>query len=362
MNKIIRLSLKKNPYNIYVGGGLLRRLPHLVGRTKIGRDAVVVTTQAVRTLYGKQLDETLKKFCRSVLWLVVPDSEKSKNAQLALRLIGQIMAFDKNKSLFLVAFGGGVVGDLTGFMAAIYKRGIPYLQIPTTLLAQIDSSIGGKTAIDTAFGKNLIGAFYQPRFVLCDINLLGSLPKEQILAGLSEAVKYAVIGDPELFDFLQKNRLSILAKKTATLARVVWTCAGIKAKVVARDEFDQKGIRIILNFGHTFGHALEAASNFKISHGQGVSIGMVCATRLSEKCGLINPKEAAKIVRLIEAFGLKTKAKGIRQAPVLRALAYDKKCLKGRNRFVLIQKIGKTKILESIPQALIRKVLTQHLA
>jgi len=249
-----------------------------------------------------------------------------------------------------------VVGDITGFISAIYKRGIPYIQIPTSLLAQIDSSIGGKTAVDTSAGKNLVGAFYQPEFVLADTSLLKTLPPEQVSAGLAEAIKYAVIKDKGLFTFISKNLSKITKLKSPYIDTVISRCAGIKAKVVALDEFDKKGVRIILNFGHTFGHAIEAASNYRISHGNAVAIGMSCAVALSTRLGILNKGAAFEIEWLLKQAGLPIKIKTKDLSLVFSAIAHDKKFSKN-NRFVLLEKIGKTKIVEDIPEEMIKEVI-----
>ena len=360
MIETIQVRLKPHPYRIHVGKNALKYLPPLIKNTKIGSDAVVITTPRIWTLHGKKIKQALIKGCLNVLTLTIPDSERSKNARLAFRLIEKITKFDRKRKLFLVAFGGGVVGDLTGFIAAIYKRGTPYIQIPTTLLAQIDSAIGGKTAIDTPFGKNLVGAFYQPYFVLSDTSLLDTLPKEQLLNGLSEAIKYAIIKDPRLFTFLEKNYQKILMCDPAALNHLILQCASIKARVVGLDEFDKKGIRMILNFGHTIGHAIEAASHFRISHGDAVSIGMVCATKISNRCGLLAKKDVLTIVNLIKKIRLPTAIQGLKEKTILKAIEYDKKFTK-MNRFVLIEKIGKTKIVENVPQDLIRSVVAEQM-
>lgn len=362
MIKKIKVAIPQRPYFISIGKDALKYLPHLIQETQAGKDAVVITTKNVLGLYGKRLKEQLDKTCDSILILTVPDTEKSKDAKLAFKLIEKITRFDTKKNIFLVAFGGGVVGDLTGFIAAIYKRGVAYIQIPTTLLAQIDSSIGGKTALDTAFGKNLVGAFYQPRFVLSDIEFLKTLPDNQIRAGLSEAVKYAIIKDSSLFDFIKKNLPRIKSLESGALSRVIRTCATIKARIVALDEFDRKGTRMILNFGHTFGHAIEAAYGYKISHGEGVAIGMVCAARLSVELGLLEEKTARAIKGLITKIGLPTKTQKMKLEAICNALSHDKKFSQGSNRFVLLEKIGKTKIVNNIPEKLIRKVLLEQQA
>ncbi len=354
----ITVPIPGKPYPIYVGKNAIAGLGRLIAAGKIGQDAVLVSTDNLLSMHGKRLQAELRKVCSSVLVLKVPDSEKSKNASLALKLIAQVTRFDMKKRLFFVAFGGGVVGDLTGFMAAIYKRGVPYIQIPTTLLAQIDSSIGGKTGVDTGLGKNLVGAFYQPRFVLSDTEFLKTLPRAQIQAGLSEAVKYAAIEDKALFTFIEKNLKKILSLDPKAIEKVILTCARIKARTVGLDEYDKRGVRVKLNFGHTFGHAIEAASCYKVSHGEAVAIGMVCAAEVSVKLGLLKEKDAAELKGLLERIGLPTKIKKIGKAPILNALAHDKKFTKGGNRFVLINRIGATMIVEDVPEELIKEVVT----
>ncbi len=357
--KKIKVSIPGKPYFIYAKDGAIKELSGLIKKTKCGKDAVVITTPRLLALHGNRLKAELIKSCSSFLILTVPDSEKSKNAQVAFRLIEKIIKFDKKKILFCVAFGGGVVGDITGFIAAIYKRGIPYIQIPTSLLAQIDSSIGGKTAVDTSVGKNLVGAFYQPKFVLADTGLLKTLPPEQVSAGLSEAIKYAVIKDRRLFTFISKNLSKIKKLKSPYIDRVISRCASIKAKVVALDEFDKKGIRVILNFGHTFGHAVETASRYMTSHGDAVAIGMNCAAALSTRLGILKKGTAFEIERLLQQAGLPTKIRTKNSSLVFSALAHDKKFSKN-NRFVLLERIGRTKIVENVPEKLIREIIQKE--
>lgn len=360
--KNIIVTLPHRGYPIHVNQGALADLGKLMRETKLAKYAVVITMASIKALHGATLMKHLRPACREILFLAVPDSEESKNAGLALKLINQIARFDGNRGVFLIAFGGGVVGDLTGFIAAVYKRGVPYVQIPTTLLAQIDSSIGGKTAVDTAFAKNLIGVFYQPQFVLADTDLLISLPPGQIRAGCAEAVKYALVEDPALFSFLENHYEKILMKNPETLKRLIVRCASIKAAIVSEDEFDKKGRRMILNFGHTVGHAVEAASNFKLSHGEAVSIGMAAACDISVGLGYLAAQTAARAVSLLEKIGLPTKARGLNLKTILDALRHDKKSKEGANRFILLEKIGKTKTGEGISEKIIRKAVRARLA
>jgi 3-dehydroquinate synthase len=359
MIREIKVRLSANPYSIFVGKDALRHLPRLIRSAKIGKDAILIATPVVLRLHGKKIKDLLKRNNIPVTTLVVPDSEKSKNAQIAFRLIEKITRFDVKKEPFIIAFGGGVVGDLSGFIAAIYRRGIPYIQVPTTLLAQVDSAIGGKTAIDTAFGKNLVGSFYQPRLVLADTSFLKTLPLAQLRAGLSEVIKYATIRDRALFGYLSKNYEEILSGNASALEPVIVRCASIKADVVAKDEFDKKGIRVILNFGHTFAHAIEKVSGFKIAHGEAVAAGMACAAELSCLMGFLETAEKDRLIGLLDRMNLPTKIKNMGSNSLLKAMAHDKKFSK-KNRFVVLEKIGRVKIAENIPKETIRQAIEKR--
>jgi 3-dehydroquinate synthase len=359
--KTIRVSLEDRSYAIHIGSGVLRSLPRLIRANGLGRVAIIITTPRVHRLLGRLVSGELRRAGVDIHILEVPDTEKSKSADEALRLIEKITRLEKSRKVFLVALGGGVVGDLTGFVAAIYKRGIPYIQIPTTLLAQIDSSIGGKTAVDTAFGKNLIGAFHQPRLVLSDTRLLKTLPRRQILSGLAEGIKYGAIHDASFFAFIEKAIDQILALEPGATSRLIETSSRIKAGIVSRDERDTKDARIILNFGHTFGHAVEAASRFKITHGEAVAIGMVLACRLSEKLGLLDAASARRVSRLIQKAGLPaTIPSFVKTASILKALAHDKKFSRGKTRFVCLTRIGQTRIKENVSPALIQNLIKER--
>jgi len=358
--KTIKVALDSGSYNIYVGKGILKRLGRLVKDAALPGRGVIISTPPILRLF----ENKIKKASQGILtrFLAIPDTEKSKNANLALKIIEKVMPFDKSKGVFLAALGGGVAGDLTGFVAAIYKRGIPYIQIPTSLLAQIDSSIGGKTAVDTRYGKNLIGAFYQPRFVLADTGLLATLPKKELMAGLSEAVKYGLIKDPGLYRWISRNAGKLLKRHPGCLEHLVCRCADIKARVVGRDERDTKDIRIILNFGHTIGHAVEAASDFALSHGEAVAIGMACACDMSVALRLLDKDAGGGVIALLETIGLPTRIQKKILGKALRALVHDKKFKAGKNRFVLLKRIGETRIVENIPADVIREILTGRLS
>ncbi|MFC1804754.1 3-dehydroquinate synthase [Candidatus Omnitrophota bacterium] len=359
--KTIRLNLKKRSYNIIVGSNLIARLgKHLKG-LKLGQDAYIITNPAVKRLYGKKVRAALKKDGFSVRFKCVPDTEKSKSIKVVNAVIADLSQYDRKKKILIIALGGGVVGDLAGFVASIYKRGIDYIQIPTTLLAQVDSSIGGKTAVDLLEGKNLIGAFYQPRLVLSDVTLLSTLDKRQTRCGLSEVIKYGIIKDPVLFVYLEKNFRRILDHKRQPLEFIVSRCSRIKAGVVKMDEREEKGIRTILNFGHTIGHAIEKAAGFKgYNHGEAVAIGMLCAAEISQRLGLVSPGVKRRIEALIKAVGLPVKIKKLMLKSIIEAHYRDKKFRGARNRFVLITAIGRTKITEGVPLEVIKGILKKR--
>ena len=254
-----------------------------------------------------------------------------------------------------------MVGDLSGFIAATYKRGIPYIHIPTTLLAQVDSAIGGKTAIDLPSGKNLIGAFYQPKMVYSNISTLSHLPARQIISGLAEVVKYGVISDNRLFCFLEKNTGKITKLSKEHLAHMVYTASKIKAKIVEADERETLGLRTILNFGHTIGHALETANSYKnLNHGEAISIGMVCAAEIAGEMGIFSPKDRSRLISLLECLKLPTTAPKTDLNAVFRAFYRDKKFIHGRIRMVLPTCIGHVIVTEDVPLKLIEQILQKR--
>ncbi len=360
--KKIRVSLGDRSYDILIGHGLLKDAGPVSRRLDIGRDAVIITNKTLASLYKRPLERSFAKAGITSRFELVPDSEKAKSLNILTGLLQRIASYDKNRSIFIVAFGGGVIGDLAGFAAAIYKRGIPYIQIPTTLLAQVDSSIGGKTAVDLPVAKNLIGAFYQPKAVISDISLTLSLSGRQIRNGLAEIIKYGVIKDAHLFKYLEKNYKKILARDRAALEYAVSRSSSIKAKTVETDEFDNKGRRVILNFGHTIGHAIEAASGYagKYNHGEAIAIGMIAASRISLKLGIAKDREMARIKGLISACGLAVSAKGINFSKVYNSHLHDKKFTRRMNRFVLPVKIGYVKTVVGVPEGMVKEAIRER--
>lgn len=353
----IKVNLGQKTYKIIIGAGSLRLLPRELKRLKLGTSAVIITNPLIKKIAAKKIENTLKKAGIIYCFETIPDSEKSKSQNSAFKLLGRISRFARQKKIFIIALGGGVVGDLAGFVASVFKRGVPYIQIPTTLLAQVDSSIGGKVGIDLAYGKNLIGAFYQPRLVISDLTFLNTLPKKEIRNGLAEAVKYGLIKDKALFEFIEHNYQKILGLKKECLEYIVARCVSIKADIVSRDEYESKGIRTSLNFGHTIGHAIEAAGRFTAyTHGEAVAMGMLAAAKISFGLGILEEKNVlVRIKKLAENTGLPIKVKGLRVRDIMAALKFDKKFIHNKNRFVLLDKIGKARVKENIPWEIIRK-------
>lgn len=356
--KIVLLSLKDNPYKILIGTGILSELGVRLKSLKLGTDAIIITNPVVRHFYGVAIKTSLKAAGFSVKVLTVPDGEQSKSAQTAFELMEKIAKYDVFKRPFILAVGGGVIGDLAGYVAAAYKRGIPYVQVPTTFLAQIDSAIGGKVAIDLPIGKNLVGAFYQPRMVFSDVATLASLDQRQIRNGLAEAIKYGIIYDQNLFTYITKNYQKLLQKDLCALMHVVTHSSQIKAEVVEADEKETKNIRTILNFGHTVGHAIEAAGKYTLyQHGEAIALGMRIAAAMSLELKLCTEKEVVAINQILSVVGLPEKISQLRLTEVLKVMKHDKKFVAGTNRFVFVQKIGKVKVLDDIPLSIIQKAI-----
>lgn len=357
------VALRENPYPIYTGHGIFARVPAWLSHAGVGKDAVIISHPLVERLHGAGLTAVLKGKGYSVKVFNVPEGEASKSAVHALRLIEQIAAYDVGRRIFIVALGGGVVGDLAGFVAAIYKRGVPYVQIPTTLLAQVDSSIGGKTGIDLKCGKNLVGAFHQPQMVVSDAAVLKTLAKRQLINGLAEVIKYGMIADRTLFAYIERNYAALLKGDRQALTHVVARSTAIKARVVASDEKETKGLRTILNFGHTAGHAIEAATRYgQYQHGEAVALGMRVAAEISMALKLLKIADAGRLNQLLDAVGFPQRIQGAQLSKIMDLMRHDKKFVAGKNRFVLAQGIGRVKVVEGIPQEIITAALKKYLA
>lgn len=355
--KTVALNLKENSYKIVIGSGILPLLPKQLGSLGFGRDAVVISDRSVARIYEGAVGNALKKGGFTVKTFTVPAGEKSKSGAVALKLIEQIARYDVGRKIFIIALGGGVIGDLAGFVAAVYKRGVPFIQMPTTLLAQIDSAIGGKVGIDLSVGKNLAGAFYQPKMVFSDVRFLKTLDVRQIRNGLAEAVKYGVILDQPLFDYLEKNYQRFLNLEDAVLTKVVENCSRLKAQVVSKDEKETSGLRMILNFGHTLGHAIENAAAFRYHHGEAVALGMRMAAHISFQRRMLSESDVRRINDLLSSIGLPEYYTGVSRDKIMASMSHDKKFVAGKNRFVLAKRIGKVEVVTGVDQAMIDEAI-----
>ena len=346
-------------YEIRVGAGLLARvglwLKEMVLPGKDGK-AVIITDTTVEGLYAEVLERGLANAGFDVTILEVPPGEEQKSLETAGRLYDDLTEAYTERATPVLALGGGVVGDLAGFVAATYMRGVPLIQIPTTLLAMVDSSIGGKTAVDHGRLKNIVGAFYQPRLVVADIDTLKTLPEIELTNGLAEVIKHAAIRNRNLFNFLDININKAKQLHPAVLETIVLENARIKAEIVEKDE-RETGLRGILNFGHTIGHAIEAVSDFRVKHGQAVAIGMMAAAKISSRMAILDESEVVKLERVIKKAGLPTEMPGLDKEAVMDAMKHDKKVLHDRVRFVLLKAIGNAFISDDVDPSLVEEVL-----
>jgi len=342
--EVVKVEIGARAYPIYVGAGCLRELGARLAETRCGVRVAVVTNSTIADLYLARALASLSAADFEPAAIQIPDGEEHKNLAWLAFVYDKLIDAGVERGGAVVALGGGVVGDLAGFAAATYLRGIPCVQLPTTLLAQVDSAIGGKTGINHPAGKNLIGAFAQPRFVLADVELLRTLPRREFTAGLAEVVKYGVILDPDLFALLEDQLPAVQRLDHELLVRVVRTCCTLKALVVGEDE-TESGYRAILNFGHTIGHALESLTDYKrYLHGEAVAIGMLAAARISCRLGLCGDAEYQRIHKLVQRSGLPSEIPAdIGGEPLALAMRTDKKARGGAINFVCIEGIGKTR-------------------
>ena len=343
----VDVSLGERSYPILIGDGLLDRLGHHlleVFPTTEPRRVAVVTDSRVAGLYLARARGSLEGAGYSVAEVQIPEGEQHKNLAWLALTYDRLIEAHVERTTPVVALGGGVVGDLAGFAAATILRGVPFVQVPTTLLAQVDASIGGKTGINHAAGKNLIGAFYQPKLVVADVGTLSTLPRREYLAGLAEVVKYAVILDPALFDRLEAHVDALRRQDPALLAEVIAVCCRLKAMVVEEDE-REGDLRAILNFGHTIGHAIETLTDYrKFLHGEAVAIGMVYACRLSRRVAGLPEADEKRVVALLKTLGLPTRAPSdLRREQIAIAIEADKKAAGGKIRFVAVEAVGRAR-------------------
>ena len=358
----VSVQLGNRSYAIKVAPGLLKQLGGECARLKLGDRCAIITDTNVGKFFAKPVYESLLKAGFEPVLVTVTAGEKAKSLKSVQSCYDQLAAHRLERKSFIVALGGGVVGDLAGFVAATYLRGIPFVQIPTTLLAQVDSSVGGKTGVNLRAGKNLVGAFYQPRLVLCDLDTLKTLPEREFRAGLAEVVKYGIIFDAKLFAQLERDLLKILKRDRKILVPIIARCCEIKAEVVAQDE-TENGLRAILNFGHTVGHAIENSSGYgKYLHGEAIAIGQVAAAKLSHKILGLASDDIARIEKLFVRAGLPVRIKlnSAQRKKLFTAMKLDKKVSAGEIKFVLVEKIGKVVWGRKIPPALVEEVLASN--
>jgi len=364
--KTVRVGLGARSYDVLVGGGLIARAGELARPFLPRGRTAVVCDETVERLHGAELKAALKAQGIASDWIIMPPGEGTKSWQGLAEVSDRLLALGLDRGDVVTAFGGGVIGDLAGFAASIYKRGVDFIQIPTTLLAQVDSSVGGKTAIDTARGKNLIGAFHQPRLVLADLDVLGTLSDREMRAGYAEIIKYGLLGDFAFFEWLEREGPHVLQRRPDALAHAVARSVEMKAEIVAADE-KEAAARALLNLGHTFGHALEAETGYgeALLHGEAVAIGCAQAFRFSAGQGLCSGQDAARAEAAIAASGLPIRMDRIEGFPfsadtLLRHMGQDKKAEGGRLTFVLAKRLGEAFVAKSVDAAAVRAFLVSE--
>jgi len=359
-NKRIRVKLGERSYDILIGRGLIQHAATFFQAAKLGKRGVVITDTTVAPLYADQLAKALNAGGITVTVVTVPAGESSKSLRQANQLLEKMPGLGLDRHSFVVGLGGGVAGDLAGFVAGTYLRGLAFVQIPTTLLAQVDSSVGGKTGVNLPQGKNLVGVFHQPQLVLADISLLTTLPERELRAGFAEVIKTAAIADARFFGWLEKNYRRVLRCEPAALTETVRRCCEIKAAVVGADE-REGGRRAILNFGHTLGHALETMADYSgLLHGEAIAIGMNCAARLSVRHAGLSPAAATRIVNLCQTSGLPVRLGTAKGGPALQtAMRLDKKAIGGHLRFVLLRRLGQAVVSDAVTNTDIEEVINE---
>ncbi len=343
---MIPVHIAARPYEVRIAPGLLGDLAAQCGPRLRKRVVPVITDTTVHAAWGAVVEANLNAVGHTAAWMIHPPGEAMKSWAGLAATVDWLLGLEVERGDHILALGGGVVGDLTGFAAAILKRGCHFIQLPTTLLAQVDSSVGGKTAINTPAGKNLVGAFHQPALVLADLDTLATLPRRELAAGYAEVVKYGLIDDPAFFDWCEGHGAALLAGDAAARAHAVAVSVAAKARIVAQDEFETTGARALLNLGHTFGHALEAQTGFstRLLHGEGVALGMVLAARYSARSGLLAAPEAARVAAHFAALGLPHRLSSLGLAcdgaALVAHMLHDKKMDAGKLPFLLLRSIG----------------------
>ncbi len=353
----IRVELGERSYNIMIGSGILKDIGRIFEKFEFSNKAALISNPTVYDLYGKTVSESLRASGYDLTEVLLPDGEEYKSLASTEKIYEALLKAKVDRKSALIALGGGVIGDITGFAASTYMRGIDFIQIPTTLLAQVDSSVGGKTGVNHPLGKNMIGAFWQPRLVWVDTATLETLPRREFLSGLGEVIKYGVIWDEDLFAYLEANRDKILRLDKEALTHFIKRSCEIKSEVVSKDE-RESGLRAILNYGHTIGHAIETVTGYKkYLHGEAVAIGMHMEAMLSHHLGLIEKKAVGRIKALIDSYGLPTEMPAeIQINDLMEKMQIDKKTVGGKMHFVLPEKVGAVRVHSGITSEDIKKL------
>jgi len=354
--KTIEVKLPTHNYQIRIGIGLIEQAGELLRQIGLGEKAVIITDTTVGGIYSKRLQEGLKSGGFKSAVLEVPAGETQKSLETAGRLYFELTQHHVDRTTPILALGGGVIGDLAGFVAATYMRGVPLIQVPTTFLAQGDSSIGGKVAVNHGNLKNIIGAFYHPRLTICDLNTLMTLSNRVVIDGLSEIIKHSIISDSQLFYFLERNIDKIMTFKMDVIETIITRSAQIKASIIEKDELDLS-IRNILNYGHTVGHAVESVSNMKVWHGEAVAIGMIVEAEISYMLNMLSGVELNKLKSLIAKAGLPVTIPSLDPDTLINTMQYDKKTVDGKLKMALPKSIGEAVIVDNVDLKLVKEVL-----
>ncbi len=353
--KTVPVKLKENSYDIYIDDNLDETIERFFAHSKFTRTAFIVSDTNVGALYGNKTADILKKAGFAVTMTFIEAGERSKAWDTAMQLYTKAIEAGLDRKSPVIALGGGVVGDITGFIAATYMRGVPFIQIPTSLLAHVDSSVGGKVAINHSLGKNLIGAFYQPKAVFAELAMLKTLPPREIATGLAEVIKYGLIYDEEFFDYIEKNSEGIFSLDEDILTDIIARSCEIKAEVVGKDE-KENGLRAILNFGHTLGHAIERETKYmQYNHGEAVAIGMVGAAVISRELGLITQDILERICHVLQKCDLPQKCSNCSEDGIYNDLFHDKKTIGGKINWILLDKIGRVHIDNNVSEDIVRR-------
>lgn len=360
--RTVKVNLGDKSYDIVIGHDLKQQIMDFIRRCKFSRKALLITDTNIAPLYGEKVQTVLNEAGLDAKIAVIDAGEQSKSLACAETLYTQAIEHGLDRKSPVIALGGGVVGDLAGFIAATFMRGVPFIQMPTSLLAQVDSSVGGKVAVNHALGKNLIGAFYQPKAVFMDLDMMKSLPQREIATGLGEVVKYGYIYDRDFYEYLLAHKDEILNLNSNAVSHIIARSCEIKADVVSQDE-KESGLRAILNFGHTLAHAIEKETQYKkYNHGEAVAIGMVGAAKISAKLGMIDEKIVDDMEKLLAMFNLPQKAENCRAENIYADIFHDKKTVNGTVNWVLLQDIGKVCISKDVPEKIVKEAIAEILA